>query len=102
MITDLGLYLGDVLGDDIDDIHYSFHVTTDVNALLRATEKYFAVTANYAKGKGFMFMDWMLRCHITSYLYPIARDCGGSLQDIEVEGAGPVLMNIPYYLEFLV
>jgi len=73
-----------------------------VNVLLQATEKYVAVTANYAKDKGSMFMDWMLRCHSTSYIYPVARACDGSRQDIGVEGAGPVLINIPCYLEFLV
>ena len=102
VITEIGSYLNEILGSDLEEIHHSLRVTTDVNQLLRATEKYFAITANYAKGKGTMFMDWMNRYHCYSYLYPVARAYGGSRQDIGVEGAGPILMNIPYYLGFLV
>ena len=67
--------------------------------ILWAVEKYFGETANYAKGKGSMFLDWMRRYHPTAHLYLVVRACGGSRQDI---GAVPVLMNITYYLEFLV
>ena len=77
-------------------------VTIDVGNILQAMEKYFCETSNYAKGKGSMFLDWMRRYHPTAHLYSVARACGGSRQDIGVEGAVPVLMNIPYYLEFLV
>ena len=49
-----------------------------------------------------MFMVWMRRYHPTRYLYLVARACGRSRQDIEVEGTGPVSMNTSYYLEFLV
>ena len=49
-----------------------------------------------------MVLDWMRRYHPTAHLYLVARACGGSRQDIGAERAVPVLMNIPYYLEFLV
>ena len=44
----------------------------------------------------------MRHYHLTTHLYSVARAGGGSRQDIGVEGAVPVLMNIPYYVEFLV
>ena len=99
---ELGEWLKDVLADDLEKIHYSLRVTTDIVGILRAIEKYFGGTANYAKGKGSLFMDYMRRYHPTAYLYSISRACGGARQDIGVEGAIAVLMNIPYYLEFLI
>ena len=44
----------------------------------------------------------MKRYHPTAYLFAVSRACGGSRQDIGVEGAVAVLMNTPYYLEFLI
>ena len=44
-------------------------------SILRAIEKYFGGTANYAKGKGSLFMDYMRRYHPTAYLYSISRAC---------------------------
>ena len=99
---ELGEWLRDVLSDDLSVIHYSIHVTTDVVMILRAVEKHFGGTANYSKGKGSMFLDWMRRYHPGAYLYSIVCACGGTCQDIGAEGAYPVLMNIPYYLEFLI
>ena len=39
--------------------------------------------------------------HPGVYLFPVARSLGGSRQDIGVEGAVPVLMNLKYYIKFL-
>ena len=102
VITEMGTYLADVLEDDLEQIHFTLRVSTDIGDLLRAIEKYFGITANYAKGKGSMFLDYMKRYHPNAYLYPMSRACGGSRQDIGVEGAVAVLMNIPCYLEFVV
>jgi len=90
-----------MLDSDLEEIHFTLRVTTDVNNLLCAIEKYFGATANYAKGKGSMFMDYMRCYHSLAYLYSICRACGRSRQDIGVKGAVPVLMNVPYYFEFL-
>ena len=96
------LNVNELLEDDLDSIHFTLCVTTDIDNLLRAIEKYFGTTANYAKGKGSMFLDYIRRFHAMAHLYPILRACGGSRQDIGVEGACAVLMNIPQYLDFLV
>ena len=88
--------------DDLDKIHHTLRITTDITQILRAVEKYFGGEANYAKGKGAMYMDWMRRYHPGAYLYGVSRACGGSRQDLGVEGAVAVLMNTPFYLEFLV
>ena len=102
VIDQLGGHLANILGDDLGEIHWSLRVNTDVGCVLIAVEKYFGQSANYAKGKGSMFTDWMRRYHPGAYLYPVSRACGGSRQDIGVEGACAIFMNIPHYLQFLV
>ena len=49
-----------------------------------------------------MFMDYMRHYHPTVYIYPVSLYCGRSRQDIGVEGAVAVLIDIPHYLEFLI
>jgi hypothetical protein len=48
-----------------------------------------------------MFENWMQMYHLTAYSYPIIRACHGFQQDLGVEVASAVLMNLPYYLQFL-
>ena len=94
--------MAELLEENIEEIQYSLRVTTGIGNLIFAIEKYFGGTANYSKGKGSMFMDYMRRYHPTSYLYPVYRAWGGSRQDIGVEGAVAVIMNIPHYFELLI
>ena len=35
-------------------------------------------------------------------MWPTVRACGGSCQDGDTKGSGPIIMNIPIYLEFMV
>ena len=76
-------------------------MTTDILNLLCAIEKYFGGTANYSKGKRSIFMEYMCHYHPTAYLYPVSWAFGGSRQEIGVEVAVAVFMNITHYLEFL-
>lgn len=78
-----------------------FHMSTEVGDLLQCAEKEFGLTSKYAKGCCSIFEKWMRTYHVTAYLFPIVCACGGSRQDLKVEGAPTVLMNIPYYLQFL-
>ena len=72
VIKKLYAHLSELLEEDIEEIHYSLPVTTDIGNILCGIEKYFGGTANYAKGKGYMFMDYMCRYHPTAYLYPVS------------------------------
>jgi hypothetical protein len=66
----------------------------NVEDLHRCTEKMFGLNANYAKGSGSEFFHWIQEYHPGAYLFvPIARACGGTRQDLCVEGAPAVLMN---------
>jgi hypothetical protein len=74
----------------------------NVEDLHRCIEKMFGLNANnYAKGSGSEFFRWIEEYHPGAYLFPIARACGGTRQDLCVEGAPAVLMNLPYYYQFL-
>jgi hypothetical protein len=64
-------------------------------------KKMFGLIANYAKGNGSEIFRWLEEYHPGAYLFPIARACGGTRQDLCVEGAPAVLMNLPYYYQFL-
>ena len=101
VIKKLNQSLADLWEQDLEDIPSLYRVCADIEDLLRCIEKEFGKTANYAKGHGSMFEEWMRIHHTGAYLYPISRACGGARQDIGVEGAIAVLMNLPYYLEFL-
>ena len=79
-------------------MHFSQCITTNTINLLRDIESYFGGNTNYEKGKGAEFMNRMNRYHPMTYFYAVSQACGGSCQDIGVEGAIAVLMNIPYYL----
>ena len=101
VIARLDRYLSNELREDLEEIASILRVGCEITDILRAVEKYFGKTANYAKGKGSIFDYYMNTYHQSAYLYPVSRACGGSRQDIGVEGAIAVLMNLPYYLEFL-
>jgi hypothetical protein len=100
VITDQSKWLVEELEDYFADIPPNLRIHTDVIALLRAVEKECAKTANYAKGHGDAFHHWMRTYHPNSYLYPFARACGGSRQDIGLEGCPAVLMNLQYLVAF--
>ncbi len=90
----------DVLENDLAKIPSILCMSTEIDNLLQCVEKGFCLTANYAKGHGSMFEQWIHVDHPTTYLYPILCACGGSRQDLGVEGAPVVLMNLPYNLQF--
>ena len=71
VIKKICTHLAEFLEEDLEEIHYSLRVTTDIFNLLRDIEKYCGRTTNYAKGKGSMFMYYMHRYHSTAYLYPV-------------------------------
>ena len=90
------------MNTDLEQNHFSLRITTNIINLLRAVERYFGGNDNYSKGKGAEFTNWMNRIHPTAYLYAVSWACGGSRKDIGVEGSIAVLMNVPYYLDFLI
>ena len=90
-----------VLVSNLKELPAIYHINLDINDLMRCIEKLFGLTANYAKGLGSKFQQWQwivkVKYHHSAYLYPITRACGGSWQDLCVEGAPAVLMNLLLY-----
>ena len=97
----LSQVLKEVLEEDIEEIPNVLRITTDIVMMLRAAEKEFGETANYHKGHGSMFTHRMRTYHTGAFLYSLERALGGNIQDVGIEGSPALLMNIPFYLDFL-
>ena len=92
--------LNEMLRADIDEIDPKLRVTASISAIIRAVDKEFSLSANYPKGHGEMFLEWMRANHPGELLLHVER-ASGSRQDLCTEGCLPIIMNYPYYIEFL-
>ena len=102
VIKKLGKNLHDCMKTYLEQINLSLCITTYIINILHDVERYFGGNANYAKGKGSEFTNRINRYHPTKYLYAVSRAYDGSHQDIGVEGVIAVIMNVTYYLEFII
>ena len=91
----------DMLEDDLKQLPDIYRINLSIDDFFCCTEKEIGENANYAKGHGAEFAQWMKEFHADEYIFPLARACGGTRQDICLEGAPAVLMNLPYYLQYL-
>ena len=94
-------HLREILADDLKELPTIYRINLDIDDLFRCIDKEFSRTANYAKGHGSEFFWWMREFHPDVYLFPVVRALGGTRQDLCVEAAPAVLMNLPYYLQYL-
>ena len=92
--------LNGILKSDLEEIDPRLRVTASISAIIRAIDKEFSLSANYPKGHGELFLEWIRKHHPGELLMHIER-ASGSRQDLCTEGCLPILMNYPYYLEFL-
>ena len=56
-------YLNAYLSDMIENIDTSLRVSSSMSALLRAFDREFSLSANYRKGHGMLFNEWMKEYH---------------------------------------
>jgi hypothetical protein len=101
VIKELSSHSDEVLKDDLSEIHPILQVTTNSSSIFHAIEKVFGETANYAKGSGSMYYDYMHTYNPKAHHYQIAHALGGTRQDVGYEGAMVAFMNIPFFVEFL-
>ena len=94
-------FITDYVQEDLKNIPTVYRVQIDSVDTIRGVEKLAGTTANYPKGHGDELEWWMIEYHPGAILFPTTRACGGARQDLCVEGAPAVLMNLQYYLEFL-
>ncbi len=101
VIKHMSTWLEMRLAEDLQKISKVYRVSTNINNLLQCIEREVAKNTNYAKGHSAFFDHYMKVFYPGVYLFPVARALGGTQQDIGVEGAVPVLMNLHYCVEFL-
>ena len=67
--------------------------------MLNAVNKELSLCANYPKGHGEIFREWIKTYHPGALLLHTDRE-SWSFQDLAFEGAGAVYMNSLYWIEF--
>ena len=92
--------LNEILRDSADEIDPKLRVSASISAVIRAVNKEFSLSANYPKGHGELFREWMKSNHSGELLLHVER-AKGSRQDLCTEGCMAIVMNWPYYIEFL-
>jgi hypothetical protein len=101
VIKHMSTWLEMRLAEDLEKFPKVYRVSTNIDNLLRCIEKEIEKSANYAMGHSIFFDHYMKVFQPGVYLFPVARALGGTQQDIGVEEAVPVIMNLHYYVEFL-
>ena len=96
----LSAFLNEHLTNYLEHIDPRLRVSTKIEMILRAVDKEFSLCANYPKGHGELFRDWMNVYHPGAVLFHVERT-SGSRQDLCVEGAGAIYWNNKYWVEFL-
>ncbi len=92
--------LNNILRASLDEIDPTLRVSSSISAIIRAIDKEFSLSANYPKGHGDLFGEWMREHYPGALLLHVER-AAGSRQDLCIKGCLPIIMNYPYYLEFL-
>jgi hypothetical protein len=93
--------LSHLLCEDIAIIPPHPRVTCKIGDILRACDKEFNLTANYAKGHGGMFHAWMETFRPGSLFVPVVRVLNGNQQDAAFEGAFPLYIGRSHMVAFL-
>jgi hypothetical protein len=86
--------------EELEAIDFRLRVGTDMVLLLRALDKEFSLCANYPKGHGDLFKEWVMREHPKELLFHVWAT-SGARQDAAFEGSGPAYMNRVVWVEFL-
>ena len=73
MEKELSSYLTNLLISSIDEIDPTLHVKTLFSDLACAYDKGLYLSANYPKGFGELFIEWMIDTHPWYVLYHIER-----------------------------
>ena len=93
--------LSHLLCEDLAIIPPHLCVTCKIGDILRACDKEFNFTTNYAKGHGGMFHAWMETFHPGSSFVPAVRVLNGNRQDESFEGAFPLYVGCSHMVAFL-
>ncbi len=86
--------------EDLKLIPNHLCVTCHLSEILIQVDKEYNLTANYPKGHGDDFHDWLCRYHPLLRRLPTVRVCGGNRQDSDFEGSLPVYDSLDEMLAF--
>ena len=89
------------LNDSLDEIAPELRVSPSFISLARAFDKMFSLCANYPKGMGEAFRQWMKLNHSGELLFHVERAASGGRQDIASMAAMAIFWNKNYCIEFL-
>jgi hypothetical protein len=89
-----------LLQSSLDEIDPQLRVTLSMSVIIRAVDKEFSLSANYPKGNGILFLEWIREYHPSVLLLHVER-AAESRQDLCTEGLMPIYMNYPFCVEFL-
>jgi hypothetical protein len=101
VLLSLNDFLRAHLHDSLDEIAPEFRVSASFIALARAFDKEFSLTANYPKGHGEIFNQWMKETHPGELLFHVERAVKGGRQDVASMAAMAMYWNRNYCLEFM-
>ena len=93
-------YLKSVLTSSLNECDPNLCVKMRFGALCRAFDKVLSLSANYLKGFGENFLEYMLVHGPTFALYHVAR-CHGARMDMILEAVVPIYMNCIVCIESL-
>ena len=88
------------LQDSLEEIAPEFRVSASFNSFARAFDKMFSLCANYPKGYGELFRQWMKENHQGELLLHVERAAGGRM-DVCSMAALAMYWNRNYCLEFM-
>jgi len=96
-------FLKEMLSECLADFDASFRLTFDTEAICRAAAKEFMFSGGrlYAKGKGSLFLAWVIDKYPDRVVYILHRADLGTRLDSTTEVALALYMNRELYLEFL-
>ena len=100
MKDDVSSYLKQELESDVLEIDGELIISTNIEGLVRAVDKEFFLTANYPKGKGDQFKNWIVK-HYPGSLFLNVNKLSGGRYDVCFESVGSIYMNRIHYVEYL-
>ena len=89
------------LNDSIDEVAPELLVSPVSMSLACSFDKHFILFANYPKGLGEVFHQWMMDNHSGELLFHVERAAYGGCQDVVSMAVMSIFCNISYCVEFL-
>ena len=101
VLDSLTEFLRTHLNDSLDEVAPEFRFSTEFMSLAHAFENKFSLCANYPKGLGELFCQWMMDNNSSELLFHVDRAASGGRQDIVSMAEMEIFWNRNYCVEFL-